>query len=67
MKYKVLYDKYEVYQIGDIIDAEDFITDYFLLTNLDNNENVNWLENIPTQDAINIICDMLSMELEKIN
>lgn len=67
MKYKVLYDKYEVYQIGDIIDAEDLITDYILATKFDNEEIVNWLQNISIQDAINFICEMWSMELEKIN
>ena len=53
MKYKVLYDENEVYQIGDI--------------NFDNEEIVNWLQNLSIQDAINFICEMWSMELEKIN
>lgn len=68
MKYKVLGDSGNVYEEGSIIIDEDLINDFLACCNeTEDADYIGWLMNLPKDEAVNEICSVWGISLQKID
>lgn len=67
-KYKIIYDREDIYHKGEIYDGKELISQFVETCNeIEDADFIGYIQTIDEDEAISQICDLWDMQMEKIN